>query len=89
VEELEKRREESLKLLTDYAMDRSDEKTIAAQVADATTIALPVVKPEPEAGLSVDVKVSKEKSHKFRVSHYFSSGRDFGGDAAEAAACGV
>jgi hypothetical protein len=63
VEELEKRREESLKLLTDYALDRFDEKTMAAQVVDATTIALPVVKPEPEAGLSVDVKVwTNEKS---------------------------
>ncbi len=55
VEELDKRREESIKLLQDYALDRCDEKTLAVQVADASAV-LPMVKSEPETGLSVDVK---------------------------------
>lgn len=56
LDELEKGREETTRLLQDYALGRSDERAMAARIGPLDEAALPPVRPEPETGLSLDVR---------------------------------
>lgn len=56
-EEASKKRVETTKLLSDYAFSREDDVSLSRRVKLPSNF-LPEVKPDPEAGLSVDVKGS-------------------------------
>ena len=89
LDEIEKSREESTRLLQDFALVRCDERTLVSRIALPSDLVLPSVKPEPETGLSLDVKVEEGKRKSTFVFSHVSKGRRSCGNSEQTLTCRI